>query len=103
LNAATASGAKTAVNPSAHARRVGDRATEDVGEQQDEHDRLDAEVDQLERSVPVRVSSTDAYWPVSPMIWRTWWAWRTTSYPPTVARRPDAPTARLNIALTRLT
>jgi hypothetical protein len=36
-------------------------------------------------SVPVRVSSTDAYWPVSPMSLRTWCGSRTTSWPSTLA------------------
>ena len=31
--------------------------------------------------MPVRSSSTDAYWPVSPIVWRTWRASRTTSKP----------------------
>ena len=30
-------------------------------------------------SVPVSSSSTDAYWPVRPISWRTWTAWLTTS------------------------
>ncbi len=37
-------------------------------------------------STPVSISSTAAYCPVRPMSERTWWAWRTTSNPPTVAR-----------------
>ncbi len=31
--------------------------------------------------VPDSPSSTDAYWPVSPISWRTWWASRWVSYP----------------------
>ena len=36
--------------------------------------------------VPVRSSSTEAYWPVRPMVRRTWCGWVATSYPPTRAR-----------------
>ena len=35
--------------------------------------------------MPVRSSSTDAYWPVSPIVCRTWRASRTTSKPATRA------------------
>ncbi len=40
-------------------------------------------------SLPDSSSSTAAYWPVSPMIRRTFFGSRTTSYPPTEARPPS--------------
>ena len=49
-------------------------------------------------STPVRLSSTDAYWPVSPIRLRTRWAWRTTSKPPTVACPASG---RVRVASTR--
>src|SRR6516165_3154373 len=39
---------------------------------------------------PDSPSSTEAYCPVRPISWRTWWAWRTTSYPHTSACPPSA-------------
>src|SRR6266702_1996960 len=38
---------------------------------------------------PDSPSSTEAYWPVRPISWRTWCAWRPTSYPHTRACPPS--------------